>query len=179
MGAPSRVARRRRPANYPSHLERSIEVSGKRFRLRPIVPDDASRLATEFLEADSETLRLRFFTPRPKLGAREFERLATVDYQRRLALTAWDGLLPAAVARYEYLDDANAEVAFVVKPGYRNLGLGRHLIDLLATEAAANGYTFLRATYLVENTAAASALQRAGFEVVSTADGVVEASRRL
>ena len=179
MVAPSRIARRRRPASYPSHLERPIEVSGKVFRVRPIVPGDSDHLAEEFSDADPETLRLRFFTSRPKLGAEDFEHLATVDYKRRLALTAWDGQLPAAIARYEYLDDATAEVAFVVKPDYRNLGLGRRLVNLLAAEAAANGYAFLKAIYLAENRAAAASLERAGFEVVSREDGMVEATRRL
>ena len=154
-------------------------MSGKVFRVRPIVPDDADRLGHEFSTADAETLRLRFFTPRPKLSDEDFEMLTTVDYRRRLALTAWDGQSPAAIARYEYLDDATAEIAFVVKPDYRNLGLGRRLVNLLAAEAAANGYSFLKASYLAENTAAAASLARAGFEVVSTTDGVVEATRRL
>jgi GNAT superfamily N-acetyltransferase len=173
------VGKGERPAGYPHHLEQKVMAGDRLFTIRPILPADAPLLAAEFAAADAETLRMRFLVPRPRLDDADFERLTTVDYQARLAITAWHGPHPAAIARYEPSAQGVAEVAFVVKAEHRERGLGRLLIDLLAAEARRNGYHQLEALYLMENAAAARSLAGAGFAVRSIEDGVVEAVRSL
>lgn len=169
------VPRRRRPPGYPAELEQKLGA----LTIRPIVPEDRDRLRTEFESSDGETLRMRFFVLKPNLSSNDFERLTTVDYDRRLAITAWDGNRPAAIGRYEPAGDTTAEVAFVVKPEYRKMGIGRGLIEILATAAADRGYEELEASYLAENVAAAAALKAAGFSRRSAEHGVVEVSRTI
>jgi len=169
------VSRRRRPPGYATELEQMLGG----LTIRPVVPQDVDRLRAEFESADGETLRMRFFVPKPHLSSGDFERLTTVDYDRRLAITAWDGNRPAAIGRFEPAGDTTAEVAFVVKPAYRNQGVGRGLIEILATAAADRGYQELEASYLAENVAAAAALKAAGFSRRSAESGVVEVSRSI
>jgi len=170
-----KVAAAERPPGYPVELE--LKLDG--LAVRPVVPQDAGRLAGEFAAADAETLRMRFFVPAPHLTSHDFERLTTVDYLRRLAITAWDDDQPVAIARYEPAGETTAEVAFVVKPAYRNRGIGRRLIEILARSAANAGYEELSALYLAENTAAAAALAAAGFTRHAADGSIVEVRRDL
>jgi len=99
----------------------------------------------------------RFFTIMKRLPPDWARLLATVDYQRRLALIAESG--PAAtpelvaVARYEPTDEADtAEVAFVVQDGFQGRGLGVLLLHHLLEAADARGIRRFRAYVLADNT---------------------------
>ncbi len=169
------------PAEYPTHLERTLALAGGREVLvRPIVPTDAADLAAAILAADEETLYFRFFTPRPRLGPRELRYLTEVDYRRRLALVAFsnDGE-GVAVGRYEGLGEDEAEVAVVVAPAWRRSGLAAALIEILAGEARQHGMSRLVAHYLVENRPAAAMLAAAGFGSPAAVDGVETVTRDL
>ncbi len=169
------------PHGYPIELEGSLGLAdGRRLAVRPVIPGDAALLRAEFENADDETLRLRFLTPRPQLDEHHLTRLVTVDYVWRLALTAWDGVEPVAIARYEgETDAASAEVAFVVKPSYRRLGVASGLVALLEKAAVAAGISEFTATFLASNPGAAGVLARSGFAVPTGHDGIGETTKRL
>lgn len=175
------VAQAKAPHGYPTELESSIILAdGRQLSVRPIVPEDAPHLRAEFDSADDETLRLRFLTPNPQLDEHSLNRLVTVDYRWRLALTAWDGAEPVAIARYEgKADSASAEVAFVVKPSYRRLGVARGLLALLEKAAVAAGISEFTATFLASNPGATGVLTRSGFAVPTIHDGIGETAKRL
>ena len=120
------------PEGYPQDLEQWVELDdGVRMFVRPMVPDDVSRIAHAFEVGDIETIRRRFFTGAPPTDRTHLEYLANVDYDRRLALLAMDENGDSiGVGRYEGLDEDVAEVAIVVEPSWRRLGVGSKLLTL-------------------------------------------------
>jgi RimJ/RimL family protein N-acetyltransferase len=146
-------------------LERRLLLhDGREVLVRPILPSDSPELADAFRRADPETLYRRFLSAPPALTERAVRRLTTVDYVRRLALVAADAVSGAgvAVARYEPQGDGAAEVAVVVDPRWRRVGLATALVELLAEAALDRGVHTFTATYLAENRPVASLLNSAG-----------------
>jgi GNAT superfamily N-acetyltransferase len=143
-----------RPPRYPAEFERTIHLpDGRTVAVRPIVPGDAAELATALATADPVTLRRRFLGAAPRVTPALLSRLTVVDYVRRFALVAFDpdAGRGVAVARYEWLAEGVAEVAVVVDPAWRRLGLATALIELLAEAALARGIHEFSASYLAEN----------------------------
>lgn len=145
-------------SEYPTELEREIVLKdGTELRLRPIRPEDASRLIDFYDRLSRQSAYQRFFTIMKRLPPDWARLLATVDYRRRLALVAERGQAPApemvGVARYEPTDDPNTvEVAFVVQDGFQNLGLGTILLRHLLEAAEARGIRRFCAYVLADNT---------------------------
>jgi RimJ/RimL family protein N-acetyltransferase len=143
---------------YPRELERDITLKdGTRLHLRPIRPEDAPRLIEFYDRLSRHTAYQRFFTIMKRLPPDWARLLATVDYQRRLALVAECGPATApelvAVARYEPTDDPEtAEVAFVVQDGFQGRGLGVLLLHHLLEAGDARGIRRFRAYVLADNT---------------------------
>jgi GNAT superfamily N-acetyltransferase len=132
--------------------------------VRPILPTDAAQLAEAFRRADPDTLYRRFLSGAPVLTERLLHHLTTVDYVHRLALVATDAEtgVGVAVVRYEPESAGVAEVAAVVDPGWRRIGLATALVELLAEAALDRGVHTFTATYLAENRPVASLLHSAG-----------------
>jgi RimJ/RimL family protein N-acetyltransferase len=144
-------------AAYPTELEHDATLkNGARVRVRPIRADDAPRLVSMYDRLSRHTAYQRFFTVMRRLPPDWATLLATVDYQRRLALVAEPadsgGHEIVAVARYEPTEDPHAaEVAFVVQDGWQELGLGTMLLGDLLRAASARGITRFRAWVLADN----------------------------
>lgn len=144
-------------AAYPSELVRDVTLAdGRRAHVRPIRADDAGRLVELYDRLSRHTAYQRFFTIMKRLPPDWATLLASVDYQRRLALVAEaetpDGIQFIAVARYEPTERADTvEVAFVVQDGWQGLGLGRMLLDDLMAAAAARGHPRFCAWVLADN----------------------------
>jgi acetyltransferase len=145
-------------ADYPKDLEQDVALrDGSRLRLRPIRPDDQSRLIDFYDRLSQYTAYQRFFTIMRRLPPDWARLLATVDYRRRLALVVEAGPAEApelvGVARYEPTDrDDTAEVAFVVQDRWQNRGLGTALLEALLNAAEARGIRRFRAYVLATNT---------------------------
>lgn len=171
-----------RPLGYPAELERILTLrDGRPVFVRPVIPADELAFEREWREADPETLYQRFFTPQPKLDARRLHALLHVDYQWRLALVAFaeDGRA-VGIARYEgALGQEHVEIAFVVNPAWRRLGLASDLLHLLAEAARARGIRRLVALYLQDNQAMAALLAKAGFGPPQANAGVAAAEKTL
>lgn len=142
---------------YPRELERDITLKdGTGLHLRPIRPEDAPRLIGFYDHLSRHTAYQRFFTIMKRLPPDWARMLATVDYQRRLAIVAEhgpkEGRELVAVARYEPTDDPEtAEVAFVVQDGFQGRGLGGLLLHHLLEAAHARGIRRFRAYVLGDN----------------------------
>ena len=190
---------------YPADLECDVLLSdGGTARLRPIRPDDASGLRKFGEKLSSETVYLRFFSPRRKISDQEIAHFVTVDYQDRLAIVAIiDGEL-VAVARYDRTPPAvaslgssvpddhsetdgpawgrvqEAEVAFVVRDDHQGRGLGTIMLEHLASAAVARGIGRFVADTLPENHRMIGVFRSAGFEERADLDsGIVRVTMEL
>ena len=171
-----------RPPGYPAELERILHLrDGRSVFVRPVIPADELAFEREWREADPETLYQRFFTPRPKLDAQRLHSLTHVDYRWRLALLAFteDGQA-IGVTRFEGApDQESAEIAFVVKPEWRRVGLASLLLHLLVEAARARGISHLVALFLLNNTAMVPLLTKTGFGPPRVDAGIAIAEIRL
>jgi acetyltransferase len=144
------------PAPYPQEFIRHVTLkNGTRVHIRPIRPDDAARLVVAYSRLSAHSAYQRFFATMRRLPPDWARFLATVDYQRRLALVAErpseNGPELLGVARYEPSDDGTPEVAFVILDAWQNQGLGTMLFHALLEAAAARGLRRFRAYVLADN----------------------------
>ena len=102
----------------------------------------------------------------PELSTAELAHLTRVDYVDRLALVIEDGHRLVAVGRYDqYPFATKAEVAFVVADDYQHQGLGRQLLEHLATAAWDRGITSFTAETMSSNREMLSVFYDSGFPV--------------
>lgn len=169
------------PDGYPEDLEQWIEVDqGHRIWVRPIVPEDIARIVYAFEHADIDTIRRRFFTAAPPTDRAHLEYLANVDYTRRLALVAMDGEgNSVGIGRFEATDGTDAEVAIVVAPEWRRLGVAAALLRALEDPGRSRGVTRFVGLYLPENTAVERLLQTLGYGGRRMVDGIAELAKDL
>ena len=172
------------PPGFPSWLSRDLTLlDGRNVSVRPVLPHDATELRRVVAEADAATLRSRFLGGRPPHGDKEFERLVTLDYDRRLALAAFDpDGRGVGIARYEAdIGAETAEVAVVVDPQWRNVGLASGLVRLLAAGAVRNGIHRFSAELFVENRDVRDLFADTGlpYQITAAVAGVVTAEIAL
>ena len=146
-----------RPGRPPEDFRRTLRLrDGRAARVDPLTPADAPELAEAIRNADPETLYRRFCGAPPRVTPRLLRHLTKLDYVRRFALAARD---PAtgrgiAVARYEATEQPGvADVAVVVDPAWRRVGLATALVRMLAEAAVTSGIHRFTATYLASNQA--------------------------
>lgn len=113
---------------------------------RPIRPDDAPKLQSLFERLSPESVFLRFLGSRKTLTAQDAERLANVDYDRRMAFVATLDEGPEeiliGVARYSAVADSEpleAEAAIIVEDSYQSQGLGTLMLERLSAYARQHG----------------------------------------
>ena len=165
------------PEGYPAEWETTVVLAdGSTASIRPIRPDDGTRLAEFHGRQSAESIYFRYFRFRPELSASEIEHFTVVDYHWRMAFIALVGDEMVAVARYEGKEgDPAAEVAFFVDDRQQRKGLGTLLLEFLAAAARRSDLEGLTATVLAENYRMLRVFRKAGFEVESKfVDGVIE-----
>ncbi|MBI1737299.1 MAG: GNAT family N-acetyltransferase [Candidatus Rokubacteria bacterium] len=144
-------------APYPRELERVVTLrDGAVVRVRPIRPDDESRLVALFGRLSERTVYQRFFTTYRQLPAAWYRDFANVDYRARLALVAEevgaDGVRLRGVARWEPGDAPDAvEIALAVEDAWQGRGLGASLLGALIDAARGRGIERFCADVLAEN----------------------------
>jgi GNAT superfamily N-acetyltransferase len=139
------------PPGYPREYERRLQLrDGRTVAIRPVIPADAPQLAEAILTADPDTLRRRVLGGPPHVTSQLVARLTTLDYVQRFALVAADERAGrgVAIARFEAMDGDAAEVAVVVDPAWRRIGLATALVELLAQAALDRGISEFVASYL-------------------------------
>jgi GNAT superfamily N-acetyltransferase len=153
----------------------------ERLLVREMTPSDADRLLRFHDALSNETVRLRFFSPHPRLSPAELARFTTVDHRDREALVALDGDDIVAVGRWDRLADPTvAEVAFVVADAWQGHGIGPLLLARLAELARDNGIEHLVALVLPENGRMLEMLRHTGFPARRRfVDGVVHVELAL
>jgi ribosomal protein S18 acetylase RimI-like enzyme len=133
--------------------------------VRPIRPDDRQPLAEAFARLSPESRYRRFFTPMNQLSEGTLSYLTEVDHREHEALVALseDGSL-VAVARYVRAepDSRVAEAAITVIDDWQGRGLGRRMLQRLATRARKEGVRQFSALVKVENPTAVELLRGVG-----------------
>jgi RimJ/RimL family protein N-acetyltransferase len=122
--------------------------------VRPIETTDIALLERAFTRLSRESVRFRFFSPINRLPRPAMLRLATVDHRRREALVALHEGEIVAVARYDAIDDIEAEIAVTVVDAWQHRGLGLALVTQLALLACSRGYRVFVANVLPDNRSA-------------------------
>ena len=138
--------------------------TGKTVEFRPLLPSDEFAYRNFFYSLQEKTIYFRFFY-KMKLFSHEVvqRQWASVDYRKNMSLI---GLVQKAghkeiMAIGSYADDGEqAEVAFVVREDYQNMGVASRLLELLEPIAKENGYTGFNATVLAENAAMLQVFKR-------------------
>lgn len=129
---------------YPLKLEETRMVDGVRVTIRPAKPVDERRIQEHFYNLDKEDVIARFFHAKTRFVRDEVEGLSQIDYIKDLTMIAVVGEVGfgevAAIGEY-LLDEADnmAEIAFSVSKAFQGQGLGKILLNKLATAARENG----------------------------------------
>jgi acetyltransferase len=160
---------------YPP--ESVVLRDGTAVTIRAIRPDDARRLQELFERLSPESIYLRFLEQRKAVSNREAERLATVDYDKQMALVATrqenDEEHIIGVARYSAIDSSaqdSAEAAIVVEDRFQGKGLGTLLADRLVKYARTHGIQSFLAEVSIDNMRMIQFIRRTGLPVKSKRD---------
>ena len=139
--------------------------NGKTLHFRPLLPSDEFAYRNFFYSLQEETIYYRFFY-QMKLFSHEViqKQWASVDYRKNMSMI---GLVQrgghqeiVAIGTYAQEDDANAEVAFVVREDFQGMGIASYLLEILEGIAKENDYERFIATVLQENQAMLSVFKK-------------------
>jgi acetyltransferase len=154
---------------YPIEWERTLVVlSGRRFQVRPIRPEDDTLIRALLARVTPDDLRLRFFAHVKEFNPAFMARLTQLDYARSIAFIALDEASgePSGVVRLHA--DANhetGEFAILLRSDLKGMGLGWALMELIIAWAKADGIGVVEGQVLRENKTMLAMCERLGFEV--------------
>ncbi|MEU3555429.1 bifunctional acetate--CoA ligase family protein/GNAT family N-acetyltransferase [Streptomyces fragilis] len=169
---------------YPAHWEADVVLrDGGITHVRPITADDAERLVSFYEQVSDESKYLRFFSPYPRLSAKDVHRFTHHDYVDRVGLAATVGGEFIATVRYDRVDAAGmpasapadeAEVAFLVQDAHQGRGVASALLEHIAAVARERGVRRFAAEVLPGNTKMIKVFTDAGYaQKRSFEEGVV------
>lgn len=145
---------------------------GESIVIRPIRPDDTTRLQSSFAQMSPDTIYDRFMGYRKALPDQEARRLSSLDYDGQMALVATkieahNQETIIGVAHYYALEDDPSCVEFAVAIGdtYQCQGLGTHLMMRLMEYAQVHGIRTLLGFVGSENFRLLRFVQRSGLSV--------------
>jgi acyl-CoA synthetase (NDP forming)/RimJ/RimL family protein N-acetyltransferase len=162
---------------YPESWVNDVALrDGHTVRVRPIRPADGSALERFHERQSPESIYFRFFSPRPRLSARDVHHFTHVDHVDRVAFVAEVGGELVGVARYErYSGTDTAEVAFFIDDGHQGRGLGTLMLEYLAAAGRERGLRRFTASTLPSNRRMLAVFTAAGYDVAThLEEGVIE-----
>ena len=124
--------------------------------VRPLLPSDEIAYRNFFYKLQKETIYLRFFQ-NINVFSRKMaqDHWSYLDYRNNISLICQirnkGNKEIVAIGTYAGLEDAQAEVAFVVREDFQGLGIASYLLMKLEAIAKENGYKQFIATSLVKN----------------------------
>ena len=135
---------------YPIHLEETIEIGGDRITIRPAKPVDERRIQEHFYNLDKDDVVARFFHEKTSFVHDEVQGVSLIDYTNDLTIVAVIGEFGfgRVIGIGECLLDpatSVAEVAFSISKSFQHKGLGKILLQKLASAARDNGIAGLMA----------------------------------
>jgi acetyltransferase len=152
---------------YPRQLEQEVEtVSGRRFFLRPIRPEDEYALIDMLNRSSRDDVRLRFFAPKKEFGHSFAARLTQIDYDREMALVALEpggADIPGVVRLISDPDNEAAEFAVMISSDLKGIGLGYSLMLRMLDYARQRGIGRVFGEVLAENRTMLQMAEELGF----------------
>ena len=163
-------------AEYPQHWEADVILrDGRMCHIRPIRPEDRDALATFHEGLSPETVYYRFFAPYPRLTDKDLARIHAGRLRRSRCPCGTGGRADHRVGRYDRIDRAEAEVAFVISDYHQGRGLGSILLEHIAVAARERGITRFVAEVLPSNRRMLATFEEAGYKPTQSMDeGVVK-----
>ncbi len=154
---------------YPATLiDTRSGADGRRFTLRPVLPQDDLLLAELVAGLSPAARRNRFFGA-VNLSLARLHQMASVDYQQQLGLviTTQVGGSERLVADARYCVEAGggdgAEFALMVDERWQRQGLGQWALQSLQQAAARAGLTWLHGEVRCGNRPMLNLVRRCGF----------------
>ena len=154
-------------ADYPAWLETTERLAeGTSLLIRPIKPEDWPLLQPGLMALTPEDRHFRFMGGFDTLSDTQAQRLATVDYEREIAIVAIDGAGQAAgLVRLAPLGADSAELAVLTLPQWQGHGLGRLLCERALTWAKRQRLKKIELILLAQNHGMRRLAERLGFKL--------------
>jgi acetyltransferase len=157
---------------YPSMYE-SMELTshGQKVFVRPVKPEDAPLFQSFFEILSPTAIYFRFFSPVKSLSPAMLARFTQIDYDREIALVAFDGEAAGekmmGVARViAYRDGKRGEFAIIVGDPWQGSGIGSVLLRRCLRLAKAQGMETVEGTVLADNRPMLNLGRKLGFQVL-------------
>lgn len=170
-------------APYPEHLTHDFPLkNGQILHIRPMRPEDAEAKQQFVQNLSPQSRYTRFMTQTNELPPATLARLSDTDYHSECALAAFDaeGNI-AGVCRFSRISDAECEFSISLSENVRGQGLAAHLLSTVVQTASKQGYAFMSAEILKNNTAMLKLAGKSGFSLRPSAsdNDIIEARRSI
>ena len=158
---------------YPSHWNRELILrDGTRVPVRPIRPDDESKILELLQNVSKEDLRLRFFDSIKEFTHEFVAKLTQLDYSRAMAFVALDetgDVILGVVRLHRDATYENGEFAILLRSNWKGRGLGWALMQLMIEYARSEGIKIISGQIMHENSVMLDMCRELGFEVKTDA----------
>ena len=166
-------------------LEESFMVPGEHFMRTSLLLDDGSQVSFRSIrptdephmrdliyDLSRETIYYRFMSAQQRFTHSQIQDFVYIDHRKDVAVV---GVIPEAygeeiiaVGRY-YLNERNnkAEVAFVIRDGWQNKGIGSFMFRHLLAIAKRNGISGFTAEVLRDNKRMQAIFNHSGYKIKS------------
>ena len=146
---------------------------GTEIQLRAVLPTDEANMRDLVYNLSRETVYYRFKSRQLTFSPQQIQDFVYVDHRREVTVVATvpeaHGEIIIGVARYYLHEESNrAEIAFVVRDTWQNMGIGSFLYRHLAGIAARNGITGFCAKVLRENQRMQTIFNHSGHAVTTS-----------
>jgi len=146
---------------------------GTEIQLRAVLPTDEANMRDLVYNLSRETVYYRFKSRQLTFSPQQIQDFVYVDHRREVTVVATvpeaHGEIIIGVARYYLHEESNrAEIAFVVRDTWQNMGIGSFLYRHLASIAARNGITGFCAKVLRENQRMQTIFNHSGHAVTTS-----------
>lgn len=154
---------------YPNQYEMTtVTKGGQKVFIRPIRPEDAPALTDFHSTLSDRSIYFRFCHPVKKLTPDMLVRFTQVDYDREVALVAFEAdsnreQIIAVARTINSLDGLSAELAVVVSDKWHGQGVGACMIERCMTITLERGVKKLYAYILPENTVMRTLMRKLGW----------------
>jgi acetyltransferase len=167
---------------YPSELEQTLNIGGRKLWVRPIRPEDEIQLRRLVMQCKPEDRHFRFFGAVLELPHSLLGRYTQIDYDREMAFVALnaDNELLGEVRTVTDPDNASAEFAILVGSEFQAKGLGYALLDKMIRYCSARGTGLIYGDILASNVRMLQLAQALGFQHASgVVGGIIRVKRDL